>query len=149
MEILFTKSELMLSKIIRYVAEEPVSHCAIAHDWWVAHSSVFGVEIMTREEFEKKYTIVYSVPRNDITEARVLGVLANTNKSMYDYGCLLYLGLRWIMKKYLKIPLPKVNLWAASGMYMCTEWLTHIASQTEDSMITPYKLYLKMSGQVP
>jgi hypothetical protein len=148
MEILFTKSDLILSKMIRHISEEPVSHCAIAHDWWVAHSSVFGVEIMTREEFESRYTIVYSVPRPDIPEQTVLQILTKTNRSMYDYGCLLYLGVRWTMKKYFKIPLPKVNLWASSGMYMCTEWLTAIDRQGEDSMITPYKLYLKMSGQL-
>ncbi len=148
MEILFTKSDLVLSRMIRHISEEPVSHCAIAHDWWVAHSSVFGVEIMPREEFEKKYTIVYSVPRNDISEERVVEVLSKTSKSMYDYGCLLYLGVRWTAKKYLGIPLPKVNLWASSGMYMCTEWLTAIDSKKEDSMITPYKLYLKMTNQL-
>jgi hypothetical protein len=67
------------------------------------------------------------------------------DKSWYDMGAGFFIGLSFLARRYLKIPLPKVNLWQSSGMFICTEWATESIGEV-DSMITPYGLYLKLGG---
>lgn len=105
----------------------------------VIHSNLLGV----RSEPEEKYApeIVFSVPIKPDYE-RLLKVFAENSKAYYDFGAMFYLGLRiWLPW------LPKKNLWQTSGMYLCTEWVTRYLDGTEDSMITPYKLYLRLVNE--
>jgi hypothetical protein len=73
-------------------------------------------------------------------------VLEDTEGRSYDYTGLLYLGLRYYAKRYLGVSLPKVNLWQISGMFTCTEFVTKVLSGKEDSLITPYQLFLLLGG---
>jgi hypothetical protein len=72
--------------------------------------------------------------------------IASHKNKPYDFLALVYLGIRYAAKKYLGLPLPKVNLWAISGMYNCVELVSELAYDKEDSLLTPYKLYLKLSN---
>lgn len=63
---------------------------------------------------------------------------------MYDFGALFYLALRVLFPW-----LPKKNLWQTSGMFLCTEWVTEVLEGEEDSMITPYKLFLRLKEETP
>lgn len=141
MQILFTKSNSLLSRMIRKVTGEPVSHCAIASNGYVVHSNLRGVIIETRDYFEAHSQVVYTVEIEDCMD-RVTELLATESHATYDIGALLYLGLR-----YLIPALPKKNLWQSSGMYLCTEWVTTAVNQKTDSMITPYQLYLTLSNK--
>ncbi len=65
---------------------------------------------------------------------------------LYDYGAFFFLGFCLLARKYLKIPLPKSNLWEHSGMFLCVGWLSEVAINKEDDMITPCKLYEKLKN---
>lgn len=149
MKIIFTKSTKILSKIIMDLTTEPVSHVAIDFGWVVIQSNLLGVHIEWAKNFKKHSEVVFS-----LSPAKRQSHLVLANKmskqlekyefSMYDYGALLFFGFSLMLRKYLKIPLPKSNLWQSSGMFICTEWVETVVSEKTDPMLTPFKLYLKL-----
>lgn len=141
MNVIFTRSDSIMSRIIRRITGEGVSHCALATPEYVIHSNMLGLHINSIEEFAetKGMSIMYSVNVPDNYEL-LFRKFAEHRNSKYDFGALAYLWARFL------IPcLPKANLWQTSGMLLCTEWITEYINDEEDSMITPYKLYLKLS----
>lgn len=139
MKIIFTKSNYIASKIIRNVTKEDVSHVAIQNAGFVIHSNFTGCRIDVIQDFLQHSDIVHSVeiPYNRELLHSALQ-LVGSHKS-YDFGGMFYLWLR----AYLPF-LPKKNLWQSSSMYLCTEFLTEVLYGKQDSMITPYQLYLKL-----
>jgi hypothetical protein len=149
MNILFTRSNTWMSKIIREVTGEPVSHCAIRAEGFVIHVNLLGLQIEKTEDFYKTNQLIYHVELGDgRIGSRHAGLtfllekISGKGRMAYDIGALLYLGARYILPF-----LPKKNLWQCTGMYLCTELITEILDNKEDSMITPYKLYLKLANK--
>lgn len=140
MEILFTRSNSPLSRIIRHLTKEPVSHCAISINGWIIHSNLYGIHADPIEKFTSE--VIYRVPVEYNAEALISALAAYQGKH-YDFGALLYLGLRSVCPV-----LPKKNLWQTTGMFLCTEWVTTVLDEKEDSMITPYQLYLKLKDRI-
>lgn len=144
-EILFTRGNSLLSQAICGVTGEPVSHVAIRIGSLIIHSNLRGVHLESAITFLNNCKVIYTVPC--ITrEHKILNVLANSEFSCYDVGGLLFAGLALLARHYLKIPLPKVNLWQSSGAFLCTEFVSEAISVEQDAMITPYGLYLKLIG---
>lgn len=142
--IIFTCGNSLLSRAIRSCTGEPVSHVALECEGWVVHSNLLGVRVDALSEFTKHCNILYSLPL-PLSTGTILCKYLTHRDSGYDFGALFYLFLR-------SIPLcgrllPKKNLWKSSGMFLCTEWATEVVAGVEDSMITPYQLYLEMSRQ--
>lgn len=135
MQILFTKSDYILSKVIRYLTGEPISHCAILYKNWIVQSNLLGVRAIALDEFEKHSEIIYKVEVESDAE-HLLYLLAGYGRARYDLGGLLYLGLRAIFPF-----LPKANLWQSTGMFLCTELVTQFISGSEQSDLTPMQLY--------
>ena len=139
MQILFTTSNSILSRLIRWSTGEPVSHCAISCGGWVIHSNLFGVHVELPQTFSSHSQIIYSV---DVpySQDKLMTTLSKYDQAGYDFGALLYLGLQAILPF-----LPRKNLWQTTGMFLCTEWITEVLYGGEDHMITPYELYLRLS----
>lgn len=140
MQILFTTSNSLLSRLIRRVTKEPVSHCAIAHNNWVIHSNLLGVHMELASTFTKHSKVVHSVQIPENMD-KLMHVMSQYDQRPYDFGALLYLGLRFCMPF-----LPAKNLWQTTGMFLCTEWVTEFLFGGEDHTITPYQLYLRLKG---
>ena len=128
------------------MTHEPVSHCAIHVGEFVVHSTILGPEIRTYDSFCKKNTVVLSVDCT-IKDEAVVDLITKLDSKSYDYAALLYLGVRYAGRHWLKLPLPKANLWNVTGMYLCTELVTTLVYGKEYSMLTPYQLYLKLIGR--
>lgn len=144
MKILFTKSDKLLSKIIRDVLEEPISHVALQFGNFVVHSNLIGLHIEWAPNFIKHSEIVHTMApiEDNLSELLKLdNLLSKYEFSFYDFGALLFMGVSFTLRKYLKVPLPKSNLWQSTGMFLCTEWVTKYLHDKENSMITPYQLY--------
>lgn len=139
MQILFTKR----SKLVASVLGEPVTHVALRWDDYVIHSNTYGVHIEPYIDFQDHNQIVYTIKVLD-NLPRLLRLLAKYNNSRYDFGAFAYLGAYFLLRR-VGLPLPKKNLWQSSGMFLCTEWVTQYVDDKEDSMITPYGLYLRMT----
>jgi len=139
MKVLFTSSNSPLSRLIRKITGEQVSHCALRVYDCVIHSNLLGVHMEPFESFNS--SIIESVELPDNLE-KVINLLAKYDGNFYDFGALFYLGLRSLFPF-----LPKANLWQTTGMFLCTEWITEVVDGKENSMITPHQLYLKLKGE--
>ena len=140
MRILFTRR----SKIIQAVLKEPVTHCAIRYDDYVIHSTYNGVRVEHVTEFIKHSKVVHEIKiRRDLH--KLFLTLAKYCRANYDYGAMFYLGFYYLLRR-IGLPLPKKNLWQGTGMFLCTEFITQYIDEKEDSMITPYGLYLRLKG---
>lgn len=135
-----------MSRLIRAVTQEPVSHCGILDSGYVLHSNLLGIRCEPLDEFLEHSQIVVSVPvtpKPDLVE-RIVEMGSRPGKSWYDFGALLFLGGSLFLRAKLRIPLPKSNLWQSTGMYLCTELVTDIVYGEEQSMLTPYQLCLQL-----
>ena len=144
--ILFTKKDKWGSKLIRKVTGEPVSHCAILKGLKVIHSSweKGGVTQESFFDFGGENQIVYHVDIPIKNHEEFIKLLDKTYNKPYDILGFIYLGLRLLFPSVA----PKANLWQITGMFLCTEFVTYLLDKKEDSQITPYKLYLKLSEEV-
>jgi len=136
------------SEAIRYLTGEPISHVALRCGDTVVHSHFKGVESITWEECQTRYEVVYSLnvrPQPSSPAASLLEVVGKYDKASYDYLGLIWLGARYLCKRYLGWSIPKVNLWQVSGMFTCTEFVTHVVDGEQDSLVTPYQLYKRLS----
>lgn len=148
-QILFTHNPHILSRIIRFITHEPVSHVALRVDDYIIHSSVWGPEIRTYEYFMNHNVIVYSLPiPNTHKQQLPLHIMSQVDARGYDWGALIYLGLRYAMLRAFKIKLPKANLWEASNMFICTELVSNLLGEKPDAMMTPYGLFNKLYGNI-
>lgn len=148
MYLLFTKSKFWFSDLICKVTEEPVSHVSIydSTEEVVYHSTFTGVtRVPATTFFEQQEKIIYYPA--DIDPEQLYKKFDRYKRSCYDIGALLFLGLCFMVRRYLRIPLPKQNLWQATGMFLCTEWVSQVLLDRELSMITPWKLYQKLLFQ--
>lgn len=145
-KILFTTRDSFFSNAIRDVTGEPVSHCAIEipERKIVIHSNIKGVHIQSSYTFRKQNKIVLELEGKEFYGPSFIDqVLAKDEFRSYDFSAFVFLGLSLAARKYLKLPLPKSNLWDTTGM-LCTEWVTNVVDRKTNAMITPYKLYLRL-----
>lgn len=148
MRVLFTRSNLLGSKIIRSLTGEDISHVALEMDGIVIHARFDGVEIEGLPHFLEHNEIVraYSVVgdnRKRFWEAMLL------EGSKYDYKAFFSIGLRLILRKSLGIVIPSLSDWAIRRQYICTEFvdtILHICNTGGDTItesnrhITPGEL---------
>lgn len=142
-EVLFTRSELIGSKWIRELTGEDVSHCAILYFDKVIHSSYYGVKRVSYDEFSRHNDIVYRVEL-PIAPKTIIETYEKLKNKPYDYGALLFLGLRYIAMR-CGIKMDYRNLWQDSGCFICSEFVSRAIIGEADSMITPYQLYEKLT----
>lgn len=147
--VLFTTSDHPLAELIREATGEDCSHCAIRWDNLVVHSNWKGVNIVFYPEFLAEYRIVHEVKLedNEMNRTKLTNAIVDKGHSMYDVFALAYLAISFFLRTKCGINLPKSNLWNHTGMYLCTEFVTETLDGKADSMITPYKLYLRMQQQ--
>jgi hypothetical protein len=144
--ILFTTTDKFASRAIRYLTGEDCSHVAIQVGSIVIESSFTGVRLRTFSDFAAHNKIVHTVVTLASWKVVLRRYVAYQYRS-YDFLGLIHLGLRYLCKKYFMLELPKVNLWAVSGMFTCTEFVTQLLDGHEDSLITPKQLYLRITKQ--
>jgi hypothetical protein len=147
MKLIFTRSNSFLSRMIRFLTGEPVSHVAFVVDDFIIHSTLFGPEIRTLQWAEAHYEVLFEKPVPESSRARILSVMTNYDSHSYDFTGLLYLGIRYAMKKYLRLSLPKANLWQVSGMLTCVEFATVAVDAHEESMLTPFGLCARLKAE--
>lgn len=142
-EVLFTKSAKIGSLIIRDLTGEDCSHCALFEPdtGMVIHASFTGIAELPIEEFLRDHEIVHHLELPSIEVEDLHFPLGRG----YDFFGLIYLGLRFSLKK-IGIEIPKANLFNVSGLYLCTEFVSLEILGKADSDITPGQLYLKLKG---
>lgn len=139
MKVLFTYSDNIISRLIRKVTKEEISHTVIKIGDFVVHSNFLGLNIVPYVRFKEKNIILYSIDITDKTKEEYTINIVNTHfKTPYDFGALFFLGLRYL----LPFLVSKQNLWQNTSMFLCTEFVSKSIYGKELSILTPYKLYL-------
>lgn len=139
--ILFTKSNLPGSVLIRRVVKEPVSHVALERGGVVLHSTFSGVRMEPLEVFNKNNVIEYSLEYE--TEVKMKDLFIKYYDKKYDFLGLVSLGARALWPFMIR----KQDVRGVSGAYLCTELVTDALVDVEE-LITPYKLYLRLKDGV-
>lgn len=149
LRVVYTAGDTPLGKLIRAVTGEPVSHVAIEAGHFIVHSSLLGVHVDLRQTFYEKQKLIYSIelPADRDVES-IYNSAARSQHKVYDYPSLIWLGLRYLLHVKLRLPFPKANLWQITGMYTCTEFVSHLLSGKEDSLTTPYQHYLSLKASL-
>lgn len=95
--------------------------------------------------FREKATVIDEKPIPDDIGKLLSFSAAHVEHGRYDIGGLLYVGIKLALG-CIGINLPKKNLWRSTGMFMCTELVSSYVYGEEDAMITPQKLFDKISS---
>jgi hypothetical protein len=144
-ELCFTRSNNLGSRIIRNVLEEPVSHVCFMVENAVIHSNFYGVHVDLKKRFMTENIVVYRIPLKykfpDLQER--LQYLMQFY-APYDYTGFIYFAWRAVLRRFLGIPLPDKNKLNQKNAYLCTEFATMILDEKEHGIITPYQLYQRL-----
>lgn len=151
MKLLWTKSDLCLSKAIRHILHEDSSHFAFIFDddhRLVFHSNFIGAHVEWSERFLSKVEVVFSIdiPMTDEEAEEIYNKLPKLQNSWYDFGGLAYFAWRALLKFAFNLPLPTKNKWAHRDAFLCTEmgdlFRKHLKDPTVDlGMTTPDTLF--------
>ncbi len=152
MYLLFTTSDKLLAKVIRWATGEKCSHVAILvrdiyFGDYVIHSNWKGVTIEPFSSFLKENRIIHQlrIPNTWDNAEKIANLREGKYGSCYDFGALLFFGIVLFCRRLLGLrKWPKQNLWQSTGMYLCTELVTEFIDKKEDSLITPEQLYSKL-----
>ena len=168
MKLVFSKSTLPLSVLIRWGLNEPVSHFAIVFqpDNLLFQSNLLGAVLDYYPRFLDAATIVYSidVPMDQDVENKIyMSAMDNFAGHGYGYTSFLYFTWRAFLFKCFKIPWPPKNVFNEAGDYLCVglaqaldcdgspTWLREVVKGIPDlEIISPYNLYeriLKAQGE--
>lgn len=156
MKLIWTKSGLPLSKLIRWGLNEPVSHFGIVFDNGIVfHSNLLGTHIEWYGTFVKHCTIVYQLdfPMSLVEEEAVYQKILNTYDDRgYDFGGFAFFIWRGLLYRTFSTPFPAKNEWQSASKFLCTELATvlpdnivPVSIKTQDlSIVSPYHLYMEM-----
>ena len=158
MKIVFTKNSSVVSKMIRWIFDEPVSHVAfVFDDKWLVQSNLLGIGIEWLHRFVKKSTIVEAIdyPMELVEEEEVFQSLIaeEPEKDGWDFPAGIYFAWRGLLFKYFKLAIPKTNPWNKKHLRLCTEMaaklpvrLTKLPEGIDLGIVTPYQLMGILKG---
>ena len=130
MIIIFTKNDSFWAKALMYFCNEPVSHVAallpgVSNQ--IFHASNHGFEIVCPTKFFPKNKIIAAIEissavKGDIEFDRSL--MRSIYPFMgrpYDWPAYIYFGIRLILRKYTRLPLPVRNPFSTDRGFLCCE----------------------------
>jgi hypothetical protein len=131
MIFIFTTSNKIGSRLIRWGLNSDVSHFAIAetnvYDAFVLDSTLEeNVSVKKLNDFQRSHQIVYAFESNTLdfktSQSLFTKVYSELKNKKYDYKGIAWLGLTVLFcKKLFGRPLPKSNQWADTDDFFCSE----------------------------
>ena len=153
MKLVFSKNSSVVSKLIRFITNEDVSHCGFIVEpiLTVIHANFLGTHAEFIKSFNKRSTIVYclEVPMTSEDEIELYkSYLIKNCGRPYDFGGIVYFGVRIILNRLFSMPIPERNLWSDSSYDYCVEALCRLSPaltgiKGENEMLSPKGFYLK------
>ena len=147
MNVLFTKSNSILSKAIRWITKESMSHTAIELDGLVFHSNLLGVHVEGSKRFRASCTVIEELEVPESLPIHLVPTFEEYDGDWYDFGAFLFLGMFLFLNTRFKVKLPKNNDLQSKNAFICTEFVSRVLCNETDSMITPYGLYLELKNR--
>jgi len=168
MKLLFTKSNGIGSRLIRWTLREDCSHLAICFDEWASGSGIVfestsrGTSLSWFIEWRKHQTVIHALefsPNLTLQEEEelYLDLLKTYSGIKYDWGTLTFWAWRGFLWRFFGVKLPKKDQWAVDGYNLSTGlakgvgWIKKWAEENhiDLELIGPQELYerLKASGR--
>lgn len=162
MKLVWTKSNLILSTLIRWGLDVDCSHFLIVFEspsgGLCFESNLLGTHPRFWKNDQKNLTVVHQI---DVAipievEDRVWDVVVDKyDGKSYDYGAFAYFCWRAILKKVFKIPMPAKNKWAKTGAYLCDEVYMSLVDAgvlpdlgIDIAISSPHDVYEKVSAHI-
>lgn len=159
MKLVWTKSNLILSVLIRWGLDVDCSHFILVFEspggGLCFESNLLGTHPKFWKNDQKTLTIVHEL---DVklpveTENKVWDVVVDKyDGKPYDYGAFVYFAWRAILKKIFKIPMPAKNKLEKSGTYLCDEVYQALVDAgalpdlgIDIAMSSPHDVFVKLS----
>lgn len=163
LKILFTTNEKPLSKALRYLFNEPVSHVGILFQSLdlVVDSSTTGVKITRKKTFVKKNTPILEIQLDDyrFDELVIFNELLDKIECKgYDFGAYFWFALEGLKHKLFRKNLSLGNPSQNDEQVLCTEIFYPIFPylltkninlyKYDLAALTPFMLYRIMKDQL-
>lgn len=151
MKIVFTRSTLLGKfDLITWGLEEPVSHVGIEFlNTFVFHSTLWGVEVLSKNDFyehrQKVFSVGYDIPED--IQFKILKFLATKyTKRSYDWKFFWWLVWQAFKLKFFRKPIPNKVVVQDRRAVLCTEALELLPDNIRpkydaSTATTPYRLY--------
>jgi transcriptional regulator of met regulon len=124
MRIAFTRSNLPLSRFIRWGLRENVSHVVFIFDNKIVfHSNLTGCHIEWYNTYKKKVEIVDELEFNlplEVEEEVYQSIIDKNDGKGYDYKAFLYFCYKAILHRFFGQPMPKTSNWGDKKRFICT-----------------------------
>lgn len=153
MKLIWTKSNLPLSRFIRWGLKEPCSHVVIVFDNKIVfHSNLLGAHIEWFDTFKKHVEIVHQIEYVLPLEEEELvyqGVIDANDQQPYDFKAFGYFIWSAFRYRILGKPFPSKNPWGRDSANLCTGLVSKIPVEAipglekvkDGDMTSPEKLY--------
>lgn len=161
MKLVWTKSNSVLSQVIRFICGQDCSHFSFVFEsgsrGLMFESNLLGTHPTFYKTSLKNHSVVHEksleIPIDVEDEIWDLMVQKYDGRS-YDFGGAIFLGLSLAMERIFKMPRPQVNRWAKSDKYFCDETYDIFNSfpvyfpsiDVCRGMDTPHDVFVKMGG---
>lgn len=126
MKIIFTRSNTPFSWLIRWGFKTDVSHFAIVFDspagGIMFESNLLGTHPKFYRTAQKHMTVVnaFDIPVTTAQEDFIWDeVVDKYDGKDYDFPGFFYFVWRGFLLKFFNVPLPRKNVFAKTGMYLC------------------------------
>jgi len=163
MKLIFTKSNLPLSVLIRWFLDSDCSHFAIVFKsedgGLMFESNLLGTHPKFYKTALKSMTVVHEIDLNQISDEQqnILWdtIVDHVDGQPYNYTGFAYFCWRAILKKFFGIQLPAKNPWSMPGTFLCEEVFNSLKTITNKnidvdlSMVSPQDMYLFAKDWVP
>jgi hypothetical protein len=159
MRIIWTKSTMPLSYLIRFITGEDCSHLALVFEsrdgGLMFESNLLGTHPKFYKNAAKHFTIVHEMKVDATVEQEDAAwdlMVDQFDGKSYGFMAALYLAWRKILLRAFKSPMPMVNAWATDDTYFCDELyliLEHVGLRNigiESGMQTPHDVWVKLHG---
>lgn len=164
MRMVWTKSKLPVSLLIRAITGEEASHFSIVFEsaakGLMFESNLLGTHPKFFRTALKSLVVVqekkFEVPI-EVEDAIWDLVVQKYDGKSYDIKGALYLGWRILLQRAFKIPRPKVNAWGSPDRFFCNEVYEIFNSFPEhfpnieviNGMDTPHDIWEKLKDWSP
>jgi hypothetical protein len=162
MRLVWTKSSLPLSVVIRAVTGEDCSHFAFVFEsaakGIMFESNLLGTHPKFWANAQKHLTVVHEIdlPMSTEDEDRLWDIVVqHYDGKSYDFLGIVYLGLCVLRERLFKIKRPNSNAWASSDKFFCDEIYAAINQlglnsipiiDAANGMDTPHDVFEKVKG---
>jgi hypothetical protein len=155
MKVIWTKSSLPLSVLIRAVTGEDCSHLALVFEsrdgGLMFESNLLGTHAKFYKNAKKHFTVVHemNIPCTVEQEDAAWDIMVDKfDGKSYDFRGMIYLGICKLKNRLFGSSVPDVNAWGAKDAYFCDE-LYNILEQAgivkdtgvSQGMMTPHDVW--------